>query len=24
MKGPIAEGELPRCREFGARVATAK
>ena len=22
MKGPIAEGELPRCREFGARVAT--
>jgi len=22
MKGPIAEGELPSCREFGARVAT--
>jgi len=22
MKGPIAEGELSRCREFGARVAT--
>jgi len=22
MKGPIADGELPRCREFGARVAT--
>lgn len=24
MKGPIAEGELSRCREFGARVATGK
>ena len=23
MKGPIAEGELSRCREFGARVAAA-
>jgi len=22
MKGPIADGELPKCREFGTRVAT--
>ena len=21
MKGPIAEGELPKCREFGAKIA---
>ena len=21
MKGPVAEGEIPRCRDFGARVA---
>jgi len=22
MKGPIAEGELPKCKEFGVRIAT--
>ena len=22
MKGPIAEGELPKCREFGKKIAT--
>ncbi|MDH5695026.1 MAG: flavodoxin family protein [Dehalococcoidia bacterium] len=22
MKGPITEGELPKCREFGAKIAT--
>ena len=22
MKGPIAEGELPKCKEFGAKIAT--
>jgi flavorubredoxin len=22
MKGPISEGELPRCREFGKKIAT--
>jgi flavodoxin len=22
MKGPISEGELPRCKEFGKRIAT--
>ena len=22
MKGPIADGELPKCKEFGAKIAT--
>ena len=22
MKGPIAEGELPKCKEFGVKIAT--
>jgi len=22
MKGPIAEGELPKCKEFGTKIAT--
>jgi hypothetical protein len=22
MKGPISEGELPKCKEFGNRIAT--
>jgi len=22
MKGPISEGELPKCREFGNKIAT--